>query len=138
MNLHKLAYTLLGDTSDVAAVSVPNVLANQQPYTEGRLMELESKIGSRLFGPVPAGHRREFFCLDDTSWIWFEEWRNEAGKMQRSTVRYEIEPKGVLKVQEGARYSYLEGAELQNFVNAVKAYHDTVLPVVYSASPTTA
>lgn len=136
MNLRKFMYTLLGDTGDITAVSVPAMIAKKQPYTERQLIEMESKIGAKLFGPVPAGHRREFFCLDDTSWIWYEEWRQD-GKLQKTTVRYEIQTAGVLKVQEGARYSYLEGAELKNFINAVKTYHDTVLSVLYHKNPAT-
>ena len=137
MNFRKLVYTLIGDTSDIAKVKVPAIQPNkQQPFTERELIEMESKIGARLFGPIPTGHRREFFCLDDTSWIWYEEWR-ENGKWQKMTVRYEIQAAGVLKVQEGARYSYLEGAELKNFINAVQTYHDTVLPVLYHKNPAT-
>lgn len=136
MNVRKFIYTLLGDTSDIPAVSVPSLMAKPQPYTKRQLIEMESKIGARLFGPIPAGHRREFFCLDDTSWIWYEEWRQD-GKLQKSTVRYEIQAAGVLKVQQGARYSYLEGSELSNFVSAVKTYHDTVLSVMYHKNPAT-
>lgn len=137
MNLRKFMYTLLGDTGDIPAVNVPAIIAKKQPYTERQLIEMESKIGAKLFGPVPAGHRREFFCLDDTSWIWYEEWRQD-GKLQKTTVRYEIQAAGVLKVQQGARYSYLEGAELKNFINAVQTYHDTVLSVMYHKNPATA
>lgn len=139
MNFKNLFHTLVGDTSDLAAVKVPNITfaQNNQPYTERELMEMESKIGAKLFGPVPAGRRREFFCLDENSWIWYEEWK-ESGKIQKTTVRYEIQPAGVLKIQHGARYSYLEGAELKNFISAVKAYHDTVLPLLYHVSPATA
>ena len=137
MNLRKLIYTLIGDTTHVTKVKVPVIQSNkQQPFTERELIEMESKIGAKLFGPIPAGHRREFFCLDDTSWIWYEEWR-EDGKIRKMTVRYEIQAAGVLKIQEGARYSYLEGDELKNFISAVQAYHDTVLPVLYHKNPAT-
>jgi len=137
MNFRKLIYTLIGDTTHVTKVKVPVIQSNkQQPFTERELIEMESKIGAKLFGPIPAGHRREFFCLDDTSWIWYEEWR-EDGKIRKMTVRYEIQAAGVLKIQEGARYSYLEGDELKNFISAVQAYHDTVLPVLYHKNPAT-
>ena len=33
--------------------------------TDRRLIEMESRIGRELFGPIPAGHRRDFFCLDE-------------------------------------------------------------------------
>lgn len=136
MNFRRLITMLLGDTSDLTSVKIPSITPKNQPYTERELIEMESKIGAKLFGPVPAGHRREFFCLDDTSWIWYEEWLQD-GKLQKTTVRYEIQAAGVLKVQQGARYSYLEGAELKNFISAVQAYHDTVLPVMYHKNPAT-
>lgn len=137
MNLRKLMYVLLGDTGNIPTIKVPTIKSSNQPLTERELIEMESKIGAKLFGPIPAGHRREFFCLDDTSWIWYEEWR-EDGKLRKTTVRYEIQAAGVLKVQEGARYSYLEGAELQNFVKAVNAYYDTVSFVMYHKTPAAA
>lgn len=104
-------------------------------FTERELISQESKIGARLFGPIPAGHRREFFCLDDTNWIWHEAWKDEKGVDKETTVRYEVNQHGILKVQERARYSYLEGQELSNFVEAVQAYHDQVIRTIYSQLP---
>ncbi len=137
MNLRRVIYTLFGDTDTTVPVNLSAMVRNNQPYTERELIEMESKIGARLFGTIPDGHRREFFCLDNNSWIWYEEWR-ENGYTHKTTVRYEIQAAGVLKVQEGARYSYLEGTELDNFIQAVKAYHDTVLPVLYHKNPAVA
>ena len=105
--------------------------------TERELLTLESEIGSRLFGPIASGHRREFFCLDEQTWIWHEEWIDESKKLQISTVRYEINDHGVLKVQEGARYSYLEGEELQNFGVAIRMYYEQVAREVYHRDPAT-
>lgn len=131
---------LLGDMDDIGVikqVSPKELKARIHPtpteaHIERQLIERESQIGARLFGQIPTGHRREFFCLDDTSWIWYEEWKDAAGKLQKSTIRYEIQPAGILKVQEGARYSYLEGEELNNFMSAIKAYHGQVLAQVYN------
>lgn len=104
--------------------------------TERKLLNLESAIGVQLFGEVPAGVQREFFCLDATTWIWYEEGRNpETGKTERSTTRYEISSSGILKVQEGARYSYLEGTELANFVMAARLYYERVAREVYRRDP---
>ena len=105
--------------------------------TERELMTLESEVGSKLFGPIPAGHRREFFCFDDKTWIWHEEWLDEKKKLTTSTVRYEVNEHGVLKVQEGARYSYLEGEELRNFGIAIRMYYEQVTREVYKRDPAT-
>lgn len=137
MSFKSLMYTLIGDTGSMNSLPLPKFNAANEPYTDRELIELESKIGARLFGPVPAGHRREFFCVDDTSWIWYEEWRQD-GKLQKTTVRYEVQPAGILKIQSGARYSYLEGAELENFIAAVKAYHHAVLTGLYRMQPAAA
>ena len=105
--------------------------------TERELLTLESEVGAKLFGPVPAGHRREFFCLDERTWIWHEEWLDASKKLATSTIRYEVTEHGVLKVQEGARYSYLEGEELQNFGIALRMYYEQVARQVYKRDPAT-
>lgn len=105
--------------------------------TERELLTLESEIGAKLFGPIPAGHRREFFCLDATTWIWYEEWLDDKRKKQTSTVRYEVNEHGILKVQEGGRYSYLEGEEFQNFGIAVHMYYEQVARQIYKVDPAT-
>lgn len=100
--------------------------------TERELIQMESQIGAAVFGQLP-GHvkRREFFNLDETTWIWHEEVVTKEGKTEELTTRYEVQPKGVLKVQPNYRYSYIEGAELQNFVLAVKEYYDRVMRRLY-------
>ena len=105
--------------------------------TERELLTLESEIGAKLFGPIPDGHRREFFCLDEHTWIWHEEWLDDKKKLITSTVRYEVSEHGVLKVQEGARYSYIEGEELQNFAIAIRMYYEQVARAVYHRDPAT-
>ncbi len=105
--------------------------------TERELLTLESEVGAKLFGAVPAGHRREFFCLDEHTWIWHEEWLDANKKLATSTIRYEVSDHGVLKVQEGARYSYLEGEELQNFGIAIRMYYEQVAREIYKRDPAT-
>ena len=128
---------LVGEDATVASLKMPHRNRPLKVLTERELLTLESEIGSRLFGPIPDGHRREFFCLDDHTWIWHEEWLDSKKKLERSTVRYEISDQGVLKVQEGARYSYLAGEELENFYVAVRMYYEQVARHVYHRDPTT-
>ena len=75
--------------------------------TERELIQLESAIGAQLFGEIPKGHRREFFNLDKSTWIWHEEWIDANGKNNVTTTRYEVQSDRILKVQEGARYTLL-------------------------------
>lgn len=101
------------------------------------LIQRESEIGGQLFGSVPAGHHRQFFNLDPTTWIWYEEWNDDEGKAQSTTTRYEVHKNGVLKVQEGTQYYYIEGQELDNFVTATRAYYERVTHDIYRRDPTT-
>lgn len=105
--------------------------------TKRELIQLESEIGRELFGPVPTGHRREFFNLDKNTWIWFEESTDKDGKIHSSTTRYEVQGSRILKAQDGAKYSYLEGEELQNLAIAVQMYYEKVMRGIYKRNPKT-
>lgn len=134
--LKKALQLLVGDPSATAFKMPKNRLFKK--LTERELLQMESEIGARLFGDIPAGHRREFFCLDAKTWIWYEEWKDQkTGKMMSTTTRYEIHEKGILKVQEGARYSFIEGAELDNLVAATRMYYEQVARGVYGRDPHT-
>lgn len=104
--------------------------------TERELIQLESDIGARLFGEIPDGHRREFFNLDPATWIWYDESVETYTRRHKSTtVRYEVHDNGILKVQEGARYCFIEGQELNNFVMATQLYYERVCREVYQRQP---
>lgn len=105
--------------------------------TKRELIQMESEIGGKLFGPVPRGHRREFFNLDPSTWIWHEEWADRTGKRRTSTTRYEVHENGVLKAQEGARYNFIEGQEFDNFIIATQLYYEQVARDVYKCDPQT-
>lgn len=137
--LKKALHLLVGD--DVSVRELLNVLKKPiaRPFkvlTERELLTLESEIGAQIFGPVPEGIRREFFCLDEHTWIWHEE-KLDKKDPQGSTIRYEINERGVLKVQDGSRYNYLEGDELKNFAVAIRMYYEQVARHVYKRDPAT-
>src|SRR4051812_44486091 len=83
-----------------------------------------AKMGGELFGPIPKGVRREFFCLDRKTWIWHEEWTDEKGVRHIMTTRYDIRPNGVLKAQDGQPYRYVEFEEARRLCRAAKIYND--------------
>jgi hypothetical protein len=106
--------------------------------SERELIRLESNIGRDLFGAIPAGHRREFFCLDPHTWIWYEEWIDPITKKASNlTTRYEVHPNGILKVQDGKPYHFIEGVELQNLSMATQLYRERVMRDVYRKDPHT-
>lgn len=136
--LKKVVSLVVTDNSELSQLRMPkNRKRPLKKLTERELLQLESEIGAKLFGEVPKGSRREFFCLDETTWIWYEEWLDEANHRQQRTIRYEVHEKGILKVQEGARYSFVEGEELQNLVTATTMYYEQVARQVYKRDPHT-
>src|SRR5687767_2037455 len=107
-------------------------------YTMRDLIRMESAIGSKLFGPIPKGHRREFFCLDEHAWVWYEEWKDPTTKKKMSiTTRYEIHHNGILKVQDGQPYQTVKGEELRNLVTAIQLYYEQVARHVYKFDAST-
>lgn len=106
--------------------------------TERELIELESEIGRELFGPIPAGHQRDFFCLDDHTWVWYEEWTDVAtGQKRSTTTRYEVHQNGILKAQDGTTYKFIEGQELRNLALAVRLYYEQTMRQIYKRDPYT-
>jgi hypothetical protein len=94
------------------------------------LIRHEAKIGGEVFGPIPAGHRREFFCLDEHTWVWHEEWRDNSGQHIRTT-RYDMRPDGVLKAQNG-HYQRVGGGEARRLGKAIDLYLERVNREMYS------
>lgn len=90
------------------------------------LLHYEARIGGEVFGPIPENVRREFFCLDEHTWVWHEEWTDQNGKRQAVTTRYDVRPNGVVKSQGGSSYQALTEPEAQNLYNAVHVYEQRV------------
>jgi len=92
------------------------------------LIHREAKIGGELFGPIPRGVRREFFCLDECTWVWHEEWTDEAGQRRIVTTRYDVRPNGVFKSQGTNSYQALSAEEARHLYDAVVLYYQRVMP----------
>ncbi len=96
------------------------------------LIRHEAKIGGELFGPVPEGVRREFFCLDEHTVIWHEEWLDNNKKRQIRTTRYDINPQGILKAQDGRGYQRVTVEEAGRLYEAVKLYGQRINKELYA------
>ena len=111
------------------------VFRKNQPYsnklTYDDLINAESELGRTLFGPIPAGHQREFFVAKRNVWIWHESWVDQLGIQQEMTIRYEVRPTGVYKCPTGGAYRKIEGAELENFRRAAHSYLNLVKTKLY-------
>lgn len=96
------------------------------------LLRHEARIGGKLFGSVPKNHRREFFCLDERTWIWHEEWTDNKGGQQVRTTRYDVRPDGILKAQNGQPYKMISLDEAKNLKRAAHLYWNRVENELYS------
>lgn len=95
------------------------------------LINAESRLGSTIFGPIPAGHRREFFHDRQGVWIWHEDWQDATSGERQLTVRYEVRKSGVYKKISAGNYFKLEGGELENFRRAAHAYLKVIKAYLY-------
>lgn len=106
---------------------------NQRVEKYRDLIRREAKIGGKLFGPVAADGRREFFCLDEHTWVWHEEWTDKSGQKHIRTVRYDVRPSGVLKSVDG-HYSAVSPEETKKLYEAAKLYRQRVAGELYHAA----
>jgi hypothetical protein len=101
---------------------LPRTQEERVAAIERDLIKFESSIGRKLFGPIPAGHNRDFFCLDEHNWIWHEDWFDKNGKRVIVSTRYNIRPSGVLKSQNGQSYHLVDPTESNHLYHAIKQY----------------
>ena len=103
---------------------LPKILprTNSQNEYKRSLIRREAQIGGQLFGPVPKGRSRQFFCLDAHTWVWHEEWRDSQGNRRSLTTRYDVRPDGILKIQDGQHYQSLGNSEARNLIQAIRLY----------------
>jgi hypothetical protein len=97
-----------------------------QDELDKKLIQFEANIGGQLFGPIPQGHQRQFFCLDEHTWVWHEAWQDKNGKPKSVTTRYDVRPTGVLKLQNNGVYQQLSDEEARNLYLTTQLYRDRV------------
>ena len=100
------------------------------------LMMRESELAKGIFGEIGRGGRREFFCLDSRTWVWYEQWVDDAGESHTVTTRYMIRSKEIVKSQNGGAYHRLTLSEAKNFHKATKAYLNLIKKSLYNKSVT--
>jgi hypothetical protein len=92
------------------------------------LVHWGGQVGGELFGPLQPGGRREFFCLDERTWVWHEEWTDKSGQRHIVTTRYDVRTNGVFKSQGTSAYQLLSAEEARNLYNAITLYYQRVMP----------
>lgn len=105
-------------------LSVVNSKTPEEKWGEAyrRAIREEAKVGGKVFGPIPEGVRREFFCLDEHTWVWHEEWEDEISKQHIRTTRYDVRPQGIFKAQNNHPYKPVTYQEAVNLYGAAKRY----------------
>lgn len=96
------------------------------------LIRHEARIGGTLFGEIPRDGRREFFCLDEHTWVWYEQWKDELGNKQSRTTKYAVRPSGVVKSQNGSHYQRVSDQEALKLLDAARNYQRRVNSEIYS------
>ena len=96
------------------------------------LIRREAKLGGKIFGEVPAGTKREFFCLDEHTWIWHEEWTDKKGSHHIKTTRYDVRPDGILKAQDGQAYQHVTVEEATRLLQAARMYEEKLRTELYA------
>jgi hypothetical protein len=95
------------------------------------LIRKEAAIGGTLFGDLPQGCHRDFFCLDKHTWVWHEECIDQIGIKQSQTTYYNIGPAGVVKHQNGQASQSLSPNEAVNLREAINLYFKRVMTELY-------
>jgi hypothetical protein len=101
-----------------------NLRSNRkQIEAERKLIDYEAKLTQELFGPVPKGHNRKFFCLDVHVWVWHEQWKDNQNKDHNVLTRYVLRKDGgIIKSQNNSSYRVLDQTETINLIQAIKQY----------------
>ena len=102
----------------------------KKPVTEEELIKQEATIGGQIFGHIPSGRTRQFFCLDENTWVWYEAWYDNMGE-HKVITRYTINNGAIYKSQNNSHPELLSGQELTNFSEAVRTYKNVVAKHVY-------
>jgi hypothetical protein len=106
--------------------------ASARALAHRKLLHQEAELGGRLFGPIAVGSRREFFCLDEHTWIWHEEQRDASGAVRAVMTRYDILPYGIRKAQDNQPYQYISQAEARRLYAAIDLYNQIIDAELYT------
>ncbi|MBI4100912.1 hypothetical protein HY441_00360 [Candidatus Microgenomates bacterium] len=96
-----------------------------------KLMQQEMAIGSQLFGPIPQNRERQFYYLNNQTWVWNETVADGSGRKVTTTTQYQVLPDQIVKSQGGQTLSLTDAAEINNLFEAASWYYDLVAKRVY-------
>jgi hypothetical protein len=97
------------------------------------LKRKESAIGGSLFYTGRPNERIEFFNDNMRSWFFYQELTDAKGINHSTTLHYEVNPLGVLKVstKNSMKCEYIIGQEYDNFMQSTALYYERVMKHLY-------
>ena len=104
------------------SVIIPNDQQGRNAQIYRNIIRDSARMGGTLFGPIPEGNRREFFCLDEHTWVWHEEWTDTNSIRHARTTRYDVRPNGIFKAQDGQPYQPASPEEAHRLYAAARQY----------------
>lgn len=118
------------------------IFIKRQPKKKARslriLQEREASIGSNIF-PVDKenGIEHQFHYLGRNEdgvpeWVWHRYWRDQSGREQVLTTRYEIQSDKIIKIQTGLSHREVDKREAQTLYDAICRYWKFVKADLYS------
>ena len=109
---------------------------HRQHFVEAyrKLIHREAFMGGHLFGKLPPTVRREFFCLDEHTWVWHEEWTDQNSQRHIMTTRYDVRPTGILKSQNNSHYQRVTPEETSRLLQAARLYLDKARREIYHSA----
>ena len=87
------------------------------------ILKHEARLGAKIFSGK-AGVEREFYCLDENTWVWHEG---------PSTVFYKVNPASVYRSNDGVNYRAASRTEAKRLFEAAKIYQKIIQTKVYSS-----
>lgn len=108
---------------------------SDQDYKEeakNALIRKEAEVTRGIFGELTGGLKRDFYCVDAHTWVWYEEWTDKDGRLQHMTTRYSIQNGSIKKSQNGGPYGAVSIREARSLETAVHAYVKKVEEQLYS------
>jgi hypothetical protein len=88
------------------------------------ILRHESKLGAKIFKKSKDSMNREFYCLNETTWVW---------RQGAETVFYKVNPTNVYKSNDGVNYRLASKKEASHLYKAAKVYRNLVSEKIYNS-----
>jgi hypothetical protein len=139
-NWHKFLEFIMGVDPEVFKLAKQDAANTKQRLKTKdqkikQLIEIESEIGGQVFGPSRPDEERRFYCLDERTWVYQNNYVDLIdGNKKQMVIRYELHPNGVLKVINSKSHSMVQDDEAERLIEAIKLYYKLVMTKVYGRS----